>query len=109
MPETDLIPEVLPDTLTDIVLDADAQAILLEAARRMGRSPNYVVILAVSAFLGYSSASAASSPPPRKPVTRSTEVPPVGDNLLSPPPPHGPLKSKCWSTALMPLRSGSAL
>lgn len=100
MPETDLIPDVLPDilpvpdTLPDIILDEDARAILLEAARRMGRSPNYVVILAVSAFLGHSSASAASSPAPRKPVTRSTEAHPVGDNLLSPPPSPRPVKIK---------------
>ena len=100
MPETCLSPDPLPDTLPvpdtlpDIILDEDARAILLEAARRMGRSPNYVVILAVSAFLGHSSASAASSPAPRKPVTRSTEAHPVGDNLLSPPPSPRPVKIK---------------
>jgi len=94
MPETGLSPDPLPDTLPDIVLDADARAILIEAARRMGRSPNYVVILAVSAFLGHSSASAAYATAPRKPVTRSTEAHPVGDNLLSPPPPPRPVKTK---------------
>jgi len=104
MPETGLIPDVLPDILPDIILDADARAILLEAARRMGRSPNYVVIVAVSALLGYSSASAASSTPPRKPSTRTSGSFMAGDTLL---PLHGPLNRKPWSTALMPLRSGT--
>jgi len=100
MTETGLIPDVLPDILPvpdilpDIIFDADARAILLEAARRMGRSPNYVVIVAVSALLGYSSASAASSTPPRKPVTRSTEAHPVGDTLIPPPPSSRPVKTK---------------
>ena len=94
MPETGLIPDVLPDILPDIVLDADARAILLEAARRMGRSPNYVVIVAVSALLGYSSASAASSTPPRKPSTRTSGSFMVGDTLLPPPPPPRPVKIK---------------
>jgi len=100
MTETGLIPDVLPDILPvpdilpDIILDADARAILFEAARRMGRSPNYVVIVAVSALLGYSSASAASSTPPRKPSTRTSGSFMVGDTLLPPPPSPRPVKQK---------------
>jgi hypothetical protein len=106
MPETGLIPDVLPDILPDIlpvpdilpdiILDEDARAILLEAARRTGRSPNYVVILAVSAFLGYSSAFAAalSATAPRKPVTRTSGSFMVGDTLLPPPTSPRPVKTK---------------
>lgn len=94
MTETGLSPDPYTSPVPEIVLDEDARAILIEAARRMGRSPNYVVILAVSAFLGHSSASAAYATAPRKPVTRSAEAHPVGDNLLSPPPPPRPVKTK---------------
>ena len=61
------------DVLPDIILDNDARAIIHEAAQKLGRSPNFVVTLAVSALLGYPSAlnggDKPSSPPsPPRPV-----------------------------------------
>lgn len=62
-----------PDVLPDITLDNDARAIIHEAAQKLGRSPNFVVTLAVSALLGYPSAlnggdKPSSPPPPPRPV-----------------------------------------
>ena len=65
-----------PDVLPDITLDNDARAIIHEAAQKLGRSPNFVVTLAVSALLGYPSALNG------------------GDNPLSPPPAPRPVKTK---------------
>jgi len=93
MPETDLSSDPYTSPIPEIVLDEDARAILIEAAKRMGRSPNYVVILAVSAFLGYSPASAASIAT-RKPSTPNSGAIPVGDQPLSPPPSPRPVKTK---------------